>query len=63
MEQNRFKSPVVWASLASQIIAILIILGVIDTGLGDTIDGVVAAVLELLTSFGVLNNPTSKTTM
>lgn len=63
MEQNRFRSPVVWASLASQIIAILIILGVIDTGLGDTIDGVVAAVLELLTSFGVLNNPTSKTTM
>lgn len=63
MEQNRFKSPVVWASIAAQILSILVLVGVIDTGLSESIEAVVAAVLQLLATFGVLNNPTSKTSM
>lgn len=59
MEQNRFKSPVLWASLAAQVLSLLVLLGVIDTGLSEAIEGVVAAVLQLLASFGVLNNPTN----
>ena len=63
MNQNRFASPVLWSALAAQLLSMLIVLGVIDTGLGEVIEGVVAALLELLVAFGVLNNPTDKTSM
>ena len=59
MTQNRLKSKVVWAAVAAQVVSILILVGVIDTGLGDTINKVAVSVLELLTAFGVLNNPTN----
>lgn len=61
MDQNRFQSPVLWAALAAQLLSMLVLLGVIDTGLSDAIEGVVGAVLQLLAAFGVLNNPTNKT--
>lgn len=61
MEQNRFLSPVVWSTIAAQVLALLVTLGVIDTGLSEAIDAVIATVLQLLVVFGVLNNPTSKT--
>lgn len=61
--QNRFKSPVLWAALAAQLMSMLVVLGVIDTGLSEAIDGVVTALLQLLTAFGVLNNPTNQTGM
>jgi uncharacterized membrane protein len=60
MEQNRFKSKVLWAAVAAQILSLLVVLGVIDTGLSETINTVVVSVLQLLVSFGVLNNPTDK---
>lgn len=63
MNQNRFKSPVLWSALVAQLLSMLIVLGVIDTGLGDVIEGVVAALLELLVAFGVLNNPTDKSAL
>ena len=63
MNQNRFRSPVLWAALAAQLLSMLVVLGVIDTGLSEAIDGVVAALLQLLTAFGVLNNPTNQTGM
>ena len=63
MIQNRFKSPVLWSALAAQVLSMLMALGVIDTGLGDVIEGVIAALLELLVAFGVLNNPTDKASM
>lgn len=62
MEQNRFKSPVVWSTLASQILAMLIVLGVIDTGMSDAIKALVVALLDILGMVGILNNPTSKNT-
>lgn len=63
MEQNRFKSPVVWASIVAQVLSILVLMGVIDTGMSEAIEDVAAALLQLLATFGVLNNPTSKTSM
>lgn len=62
MEQNRFKSPVLWSSLASQVLAMLIVLGVIDTGMSDAIKALVVALLDILGLLGILNNPTSKNT-
>lgn len=60
MEQNRLLSPVTLAAIAAQLLSILVLAGVIDTGMSESIEAVVVAVLELLTTFGVLNNPTSK---
>ena len=62
-EQNRFRSPVLWASLAAQLLSMLVLLGVIDTGVGEAIEGVVASLLQLLATFGVLNNPTNASGM
>ena len=53
-----------WISLAvAQVVSLLILLGVIDTGLGDIINQVAAGILQLLTLFGVVNNPTSASSL
>ena len=63
MEQSRWKSPVLWAAVFAQIVAIGQFTGLwakigIDTGMvGD----VVASVLQLLVLFGILNDPVNKT--
>lgn len=57
---NRLTSPVTLAAIAAQLLSILVMVGVIDTGASEAINAVVVAVLELLTVFGVLNNPTDK---
>lgn len=57
MEQNRLKSPVVWTSIAAQILSLLVLVGVVDTGLSNALNSVVAAALQLLVVLGVLNNP------
>lgn len=62
-EQNRFKSPVLWGAVIAQILSLLVTIGVIDTGVSEAIDTVVVAALELLTVFGVLNNPTNPSGM
>ena len=58
MNQNRFKSPVVWASITAQILSLLVTLNVIDTGMSAAMNAVVVSVLEVLVAFGVMNNPT-----
>ena len=60
MNQNRFKSPVVWAAVVAQILTVLIVLDVINVAQQEAINQVVAAVLQLLIAFGVINNPTDK---
>jgi uncharacterized membrane protein len=47
-------------TVASQLVAILIALEVISVSQQDVINKVVAAVLQLLVTFGILNNPTDK---
>jgi len=63
MTQNRFKSPVLWISLSSAVLAFLVGIGIIDLGLSDTINQIILAVLTLLAGFGVVNDPTSKTSL
>lgn len=58
--QNRFKSKVVWAAIAAQVIALLVTVGVIDTGMSAVLETVILSVLELLVAFGILNNPSDK---
>lgn len=58
MLKNRLKSPVVWASIAAQVLSIMVLLGVIGQEWSNAITGIVSALLEALTIFGVLNNPT-----
>jgi len=60
MKQNRWTSPVLLASLAVQILSILVLTGAIDVSQSESINTVVGAVLQLLVAFGVLNNPTDK---
>lgn len=55
--QNRLKSPVVWAALVAQVLAILLALGLIDAGQSEAFNAVASSVLQLLVLFGVLNNP------
>lgn len=62
MDQNRFKSPVLWGTIVAQVLALLVTVGVIDTGVSEAVEAVFAAVLNLLGVFGILNNPTSKNT-
>lgn len=58
--QNRFKSPVFWTAIAAQLLSILVCLGVVDFETKEALEGVVIAVCELLTVFGIFNNPTNK---
>lgn len=59
MEQNRFKSKVVWATVAAQILAMLVAFGVIDTNVSETLNTAIAAMLQVFVIFGALNNPTN----
>jgi uncharacterized membrane protein len=49
----------VWIAVVSQILSILIIMGVINIAQQEAINQVAAAILQILTVFGVLNDPTS----
>ena len=60
MEQNRLRSPVVWAAVVAQVLAILALIGVIGEGMSNAIRTVATGALELLVLFGVLNDPTDK---
>lgn len=60
VSQNRFKSPVFIASLVAQVLSILVFTEVIDTGIQDAVEQVVAGILQLLVCFGLMNNPTDK---
>ena len=55
---ERLKSPVVISNIVAAVIAILINLGIVETG--ETITTVVNIVVGILITVGVLNNPTDK---
>lgn len=56
--QNRFKSAVVWGAVLAQV---LLIIGLVNPEITDTVKIVGGAIIETLTLFGILNNPTNKT--
>lgn len=58
--KERLKSPVTLAAIVGQVVTILLMVGAINTGAGDTINNVTAGVIQLLVLFGVLNNPADK---
>lgn len=58
--QSRFRSKVMWAAVAAQVISICQLTGIfknygLDAG---SVGDIIAAVLQVLTLVGVLNNPT-----
>lgn len=55
--QNRLKSAVVWAAVLAQV---LLIIGLVCPEITDNVKIVGGAVIEILTLFGILNNPTNK---
>lgn len=55
--QNRFKSAVVWLAVLSQI---LLVVGLFQPNIADEIKIIGTAAIEILTLFGILNNPTDK---
>ena len=62
MEQNRWKSPVLWGAIIAQVISLGQLTGLwnqigIDAGvLGD----VLAGILQLAVIIGIVNNPVDK---
>ena len=62
MGQNRFKSVVTWAAIVSFILSMLVTTGVLLPDASASIQGAITGVLNMLVVFGVLNNPTDKTT-
>lgn len=61
MMQNRFKSVVTWAAIVSFVLSMLVTTGVILPDASEAIQGGVSGILNMLTVFGILNNPTDKT--
>lgn len=57
--QSRWKSPVLISGIVAQAVSLLILLGVIDTTLGDKINQLTALVLQALSLFSMVNNPTN----
>jgi uncharacterized membrane protein len=57
MEQNRFRSPVVWAAVLAQV---LLIITMFAPQISEPVKVIGTAVIEILTLFGILNNPTDK---
>lgn len=56
--QNRFKSKITWATIASLILSMLVTTGILQPSQSAVINGVAVAVLDALVVFGILNNPT-----
>jgi uncharacterized membrane protein len=56
--QNRFKSKVTWATIASLILSMLVTTGILQPSQSTVLNGVAIAVLDALVVFGILNNPT-----
>ena len=55
--KERLKSPVVWAAVISQV---CIIITLFAPDAGQELKTVAACIIEILTLFGILNNPTDR---
>lgn len=54
--KNRLKSPVVWLAVLAQACAII---ALFNPSIEPTVKTIGACVIEILTLFGILNNPTN----
>lgn len=57
MKQNRLRSKVVWAAVLAQV---LILVSMYIPQISEQVKITGSVVLEILTIFGILNDPTSK---
>ena len=57
VKQSRWQSKYLWTALATQVISILLLTGVIDVGQSELATQVVGMLLQIGTIVGVLNNP------
>jgi len=56
MNQNRLQSKVVWVSILAQVLVVLALF--VPNNIAEEVKIVGTAVIEMLTLFGILNNPT-----
>jgi uncharacterized membrane protein YhdT len=61
MEQNRFKSWMLWTSIAALVVYVVKLTTGFDAG--PIWDELADLLLPVLVGLGVINNPTSKTTL
>ncbi len=60
MEQSKWKSPVVWVTLATAVVGFLV--NTLELNIdSEMVLAMVNAIVTLLVGFGILNNPTNKT--
>ena len=59
--KTRMKSWVFWSSLIAQVLSLLVATGILPLSASNELNGIVASVLQIFVTFGVLNNPTDKT--
>lgn len=55
--KKRLQSPVVWTSVVAQI---CLILGLFNQELSGTVKAISTSIIEILTLFAILNNPSDK---
>lgn len=55
--KERLKSPVVWAAVIAQICAIV---SIFAPSQSETVKAIAVCIIEILTLFGILNNPCDK---
>ncbi len=58
--KKRMTSWVFWSSLAAQVLSLLVASGILSVNLSEAIKGVILSVLQIFVLFGVLNNPTDR---
>lgn len=56
---NRFKNYGLWAAIVAQVMAILSLTGVLTVSEVEMVNNVIAAVLQILVTVGILINPTT----
>lgn len=60
MVQKKWRSPILWMAIISQVLSILVLANVLPLDIADHYKAILILVLELLTTVGVLNNPNDK---
>ena len=58
MEQNRFKSWVLWTSVAA--LVVFLVKQFVGIDIGETMNDFMDVLLPVLVAFGIVNNPTDK---
>lgn len=57
---ERWKSPVLWTAIGAQIVAILLLAGVIGSEQAEYVNNIIAALLQVAVAIGIVNNPVDK---